>query len=85
MAVGEEAVAPDRREAVLGSCHGVAKLASLAGAAGATLIAMSASRSPVSAVMDGALAWIVTGPLGRGLSFAIDFAVALRTGLARRR
>jgi hypothetical protein len=46
---------------------------------------MTASRSPVSAVTDGALAWIVSGPLGRGLSFAIDFAVALRTGLARRR
>jgi transketolase len=25
-----------------------------------------------------AKAWLVTGPLGRGLSFAIDFAVALR-------
>ncbi len=30
-------------------------------------------------------AWLVTGPLGRGLSFALDFAVALRTMLARRR
>jgi transketolase len=30
-------------------------------------------------------AWLVTGPIGRGLSFAIDFAVALRTMLARRR
>jgi hypothetical protein len=30
-------------------------------------------------------AWLVTGPVGRGLSFAIDFAVALRTMLARRR
>ncbi|HEX7293807.1 MAG TPA: hypothetical protein VF259_04625 [Solirubrobacterales bacterium] len=29
-------------------------------------------------------AWLVTGPLGRGLSFAIDFAVALRQGLLRR-
>jgi hypothetical protein len=29
-------------------------------------------------------AWLVTGPLGRGLSFAIDFAVALRKGLGRR-
>jgi hypothetical protein len=28
--------------------------------------------------------WLVTGPLGRGLSFAIDFSVALRTMLARR-
>jgi transketolase len=31
-----------------------------------------------------ARAWLVTGPLGRGLAFAIDFAVAIRTGLARR-
>ena len=30
-------------------------------------------------------AWLVTGPLGRGLAFAIDFAAALRTMLARRR
>lgn len=30
-------------------------------------------------------AWLVTGPPGRGLSFAIDFAVALRTMLAQRR
>jgi transketolase len=30
-------------------------------------------------------AWLVTGPLGRGLSFAIDFAAALRTMLAQRR
>jgi hypothetical protein len=30
-------------------------------------------------------AWLVTGPLGRGLSFALDFAVALRTMLAQRR
>ncbi len=30
-------------------------------------------------------AWLVTGPLGRGLAFAIDFSVALRTMLARRR
>ena len=30
-------------------------------------------------------AWLVTGPLGRGLAFAIDFAVALRTMLAQRR
>jgi transketolase len=31
-----------------------------------------------------AKAWLVTGPLGRGLSFAIDFAVALRKGLRSR-
>ena len=30
-------------------------------------------------------AWLVTGPLGRGAAFAIDFGVALRTMLARRR
>jgi transketolase len=34
---------------------------------------------------DRALAWLVTGPLGRGLAFAIDFGVALRTMLAQRR
>jgi len=31
-----------------------------------------------------ARAWLVTGPLGRGLAFAIDFAVAVRRGLLRR-
>lgn len=30
-------------------------------------------------------AWLVTGPFGRGLAFAIDFAVALRSFLAERR
>ena len=35
--------------------------------------------------LDRAKAWLVTGPLGRGLSFAIDFAVALRAMLAQRR
>jgi transketolase len=30
-------------------------------------------------------AWLVTGPLGRGAAFAIDFAIAVRTGLAQRR
>lgn len=33
--------------------------------------------------LDRARAWLVTGPLGRGVSFAIDFAVALRTMLSR--
>jgi hypothetical protein len=28
-------------------------------------------------------AWLVTGPLGRGLAFAIDFGAALRTFLSR--
>jgi hypothetical protein len=32
-----------------------------------------------------ARAWLVTGPIGRGLAFAIDFGVALRTMLANRR
>jgi len=31
-----------------------------------------------------ARAWLVTGPVGRGLSFAIDFGVALRTAARRR-
>lgn len=35
--------------------------------------------------LDRARAWLVTGPLGRGLAFAIDFAAALRTMLAERR
>jgi hypothetical protein len=34
---------------------------------------------------DRFLAWLVTGPLGRGAAFAIDFTAALRTMLARRR
>jgi len=28
-------------------------------------------------------AWLVTGPAGRGLCFAIDFAAALRTLVSR--
>jgi transketolase len=35
--------------------------------------------------LDKAKAWLVTGPLGRGLAFAIDFGVALRTALNQRR
>jgi hypothetical protein len=34
---------------------------------------------------DRLLAWLFTGPLGRGLAFAIDFGAALRTLLARSR
>jgi hypothetical protein len=30
-------------------------------------------------------AWLVTGPVGRGAAFVVDFAVAIRTGLAQRR
>ena len=35
--------------------------------------------------LDRARAWLVTGPVGRGLSFAIDFSVALRAMPARRK
>jgi len=35
--------------------------------------------------LDRLRAWLVTGPIGRGLSFVIDFAGALRTMLAQRR
>jgi hypothetical protein len=35
--------------------------------------------------MDRIKAWLVTGPMGRGFSFALDFAIALRRGLAQRR
>jgi hypothetical protein len=34
--------------------------------------------------LDRARAWLVTGPLGRGASFALDFAVAVRTALGSR-
>jgi hypothetical protein len=34
---------------------------------------------------DRFLAWLVTGAVGRGTSFAIDFNPALRAPLARRR
>jgi hypothetical protein len=46
---------------------------------------MTSSRSGRRDALGGVRAWLVTGPLGRGLSFAIDFAVAVRTGLAQRR
>jgi hypothetical protein len=36
-------------------------------------------------IVDKVKAWLVTGPPGRGLAFAIDFAVALRTLPKRRR
>ena len=38
-----------------------------------------------SSALERGRAWLVTGPLGRGLAFAIDFGVALRTMLAKRR
>lgn len=34
--------------------------------------------------LNAAGAWLVTGPLGRGFAFALDFAVAVRKGLLRR-
>jgi transketolase len=40
---------------------------------------------PTGTVLNRARAWLVTGPLGRGIAFAIDFAIAVRTGLAQRR
>jgi hypothetical protein len=39
----------------------------------------------MSDVAERLRAWLVTGPVGRGLAFALDFAVALRTMLAQRR
>lgn len=42
---------------------------------------MASSRSTA---LTQARAWLVTGPLGRGTAFAVDFAVALRTMLAQR-
>jgi hypothetical protein len=33
---------------------------------------------------DRVLAWIVTGPVGRGVAFAVDFAVALANAVFRR-
>jgi transketolase len=44
---------------------------------------MTSSR--VDAVLTRARAWLVTGPLGRGLAFAIDFGIAVRTGIKQRR
>jgi hypothetical protein len=39
----------------------------------------------MSDAAERARAWLVTGPVGRGLAFAIDFAVALRTMVSQRR
>jgi hypothetical protein len=43
------------------------------------------SRGRRSRAAERALAWLVTGPLGRGVAFAADFSAALRTMLAERR
>jgi transketolase N-terminal domain/subunit len=37
----------------------------------------------MSSALERLRVWLVTGPLGRGLSFAIDFAAALRTFVSR--
>jgi len=37
-----------------------------------------------SRALTRARAWLVTGPVGRGIAFAIDFALALRTMLSQR-
>jgi transketolase len=44
---------------------------------------MTSSR--IDAALTRARAWLVTGPLGRGLAFAIAFGVAVRTGIKQRR
>jgi transketolase len=44
---------------------------------------MTSSR--IDAGLTRARAWLVTGPLGRGLAFAIDFGIAVRTGIRQRR
>jgi hypothetical protein len=43
------------------------------------------SSQPEGNWIDRPRAWLVTGPMGRGLAFAIDFGVALRAFLAERR
>ncbi len=42
------------------------------------------SRNTLISSLISGRAWLVTGPVGRGFAFAIDFAVALRRGLFRR-
>ncbi|MGB7587342.1 MAG: hypothetical protein WBM00_01395 [Solirubrobacterales bacterium] len=39
----------------------------------------------IPGLLTRARAWLVTGPVGRGLSFAIDFAAAARVGIGRYR
>jgi transketolase len=39
----------------------------------------------MSDLVERLVAWLVTGPVGRGLAFGVDFAVALRTMLSQRR
>jgi hypothetical protein len=41
------------------------------------------NRSTRSGAIERLRAWLVTGPLGRGFAFAIDFVAALRTLLSR--
>jgi hypothetical protein len=44
-----------------------------------------ARRSTTLSVLDRARAWLVTGALGRGVAFAIDFSAAARTMWRARR
>ncbi len=37
----------------------------------------------MSGPLDRFRAWLVTGPVGRGVAFAIDFGAALRTFVSR--
>jgi hypothetical protein len=46
---------------------------------------MRVTTSPRRDPLGRARAWLVTGAPGRGIAFAIDFAVAVRRGLLRRR
>jgi hypothetical protein len=45
---------------------------------------MSSRRSASLSVPDRARAWLVTGALGRGFAFALDFTAALRVMLRSR-
>jgi len=41
------------------------------------------NRSTGSGPIEHLRAWLVTGPVGRGFAFAVDFAAALRTLVSR--
>lgn len=44
----------------------------------------SGGKAETVSSLDRARAWLVTGPIGRGAAFALDFAVAIRTALGSR-